>query len=164
MSRSLFHSSLFWSITVALLCCAATLPAVSQTLTVTGTNNLAFDRVVRPNTANVASTSGSAGQFTITGRQGRRIRITVIAINLSRTGSSLPITITNSDCTFSLDNGTTWTAFSTGTLFHEATIPNGSGNGSQGSVLVRVGGSITPGMTQTTGAYQGTVTLTATYI
>lgn len=124
-----------------------------------GSNNIAFGRVVRGTTHAVSYMSGDAAEFWVIGTKGRNVRLTVNAPNLTRTGSTLTLSVTNATCAFSRDGGVTWTTFSTGTLFHDTSIPNSG----IGLIIVRVGGSVTPIISQTRGDYNGSITLTAAY-
>lgn len=158
--KSVWRSWLLGIVAVAATI-ASSIPAGAQT--VTGTHNIAFGSLDRSATMSVPYVSPSAAQFTVTGRQGRTARITVTSTSLANAGATLPITIASGDCAYSTDNGVTWRVFTTGTLFQDVVIPNGVGNGSDGSVLVRVGGAVTANPMQGRGTYTGTVSTSAAY-
>lgn len=126
---------------------------------VIGTSNISFGRVIRGVTHLIPFLGADAAEFWVIGTKGRNIRLTVTAPNLTRTGATLPLTVTNATCAFSRDGGVTWTAFSTGTLFHDTSIPNTG----IGVVMVRVGGTVVPTVGQIRGDYNGSITLTAAY-
>jgi hypothetical protein len=130
---------------------------------VTGTQSIAFGQINRSATSSVPYSGATAARFTVTGHQARTVRITITTTSLSNAGNTLPITVNNGDCAYSIDNGITWHTFTSGTLFQDVVIPNGTGNGSDGSVLVRVGGTITAAQLQARGAYTGSVTANAAY-
>jgi hypothetical protein len=130
---------------------------------VMGEHSIAFGQINRSATSSVPYAGPTAAQFTVTGRQGRTVRITITTTSLSNTGNTLPITVNNGDCAYSIDDGITWHTFTSGTLFQDVVIPNGTGNGHDGSVLVRVGGTITATPLQARGAYTGSVTASAVY-
>jgi hypothetical protein len=147
-----------------LLCCLiAAVASDAYAQTVVGDNNLVFGSLFRASSKSVAYASSDAARFTVSARKGRNLRLTV-SKSLIYAGSVLltaVVNISNSDCAFSLNNGSTWTTFSSGILYHNLTVP-GSGGGNV-SILVRVGGTVVAGLTQQRGDYSGTVTLTAAY-
>jgi hypothetical protein len=144
------------AIAAALLICAGR-TATAQI--VFGTNNIDFGRVVRGTNKPVSYLSGDAAEFWVLGTKGRNVRLTVNAPHLTRTGATLALSVVNADCAYSLDGGVTWTTFSTGTLIQNTLIPNSG----FGLLLVRVGGTATPTISQTRGTYNGNITLTAVY-
>lgn len=133
------------------------------TISVTGTRNIAFGSVLRSGVGTVAYSSPSSAEFQVTGREKKNIKLTVTYTNLSHTPASLTLSVGNSDCAFSTDNGATWTTFTTGTLYQNTKFPNAPGAATETSVLVRVGGTFTASPTQQSGAYSGTITVTANY-
>lgn len=143
---------------LAVLCL---LPAAvaAQAVVVTGTNNLSFGTLFRSNSRTVDEGSSSAARFTVTGRKNRKVRLTVTRTNMTRGSASLTLGITNADCAFSFD-GTSWTNFSTGTLYHDTRFPNVGGTP---TIYVRVGGSTSTTSKQQRGTYTGSVTLAAVY-
>ena len=128
--------------------------------TVTGTNAQSFGTLYRSSSSSVAYSSGNAATFTVTGKKGNTVRMTVSFTHPARIGGggTATLAITNSNCAYSRDDGASWTTFSTGTLYQDASIPN-----QQQRILVRVGGTLTSGATSARGNYSGTVTLTAVY-
>lgn len=144
---------------LGILCCAY----AAQAQTVVGVRSINFGKFYRGATSTVPYSSGNAAEFTITGRQNRNVRITVTNTSLTLGGNTLTLTLNNSDCAYSLDDGVTWHPFTTGALFQDTTLPNGTANGSDGTVRVRVGGSVTAGALQTNGTYNGTITVTGVY-
>ena len=82
--------------------------ALAQAQTVTGLQNISFGSLFRSQTSTVAPSSGSAARFRVSGITLFRVRITVTPVNLNHNGRTLPITVNNSDCEYSLDGGNTW--------------------------------------------------------
>jgi hypothetical protein len=128
---------------------------------VLGTQAIDFGDLNRSGRSTVLYSDAGSAQFSVIARSGKKTRLTVSSVALTRSTRTLPITINTSDCAFSTDGGTTWTVFSTGTLFHDVTAPNGIFN--LGTILVKVGGSVTASSTQQRGDYSGSITLTAVY-
>jgi hypothetical protein len=142
----------------------STASAQTITIVVTGVNNQSFGSIYRSSTSSIAYGSASAARFSVVGRKNSRVRLTVVKTDLSRAGTSAVATLSlsNSDCAFSLDAGATWTTFSSGTLYTDTAFPNAGGNNSE--ILVRIGGSATTPSTATRGLYSGSITLQAAYL
>lgn len=135
--------------------------AQNQNPIVTGQSSQAFGTLFRSSTSSLGYSNSGAALFRVEGKKHNNVRLTVSKANLTRSGNSLPLTISNSDCAYSTDDGTTWYTFSTGTLYQDATFPNGQGQTTY--IYVRVGGSVTSSSSQVRGQYTGSVTLTAAY-
>ncbi len=152
---------------VVVLCGALTVSGYAQkkelTITVVGNRELAFGDVTRPATSTVDYSSASSAEFLVEGRKNKEVRLTVTTTDLTKSSVELPITITNSDCAYSTDNGVTWNTFTTGTLYQDVKFPNDKSKDKLGTILVRVGGTVNA-ISQNRGTYNGTVTLTATYV
>jgi len=131
---------------------------LAEAQTVTGIQNISFGTFFRSQTVVVPANGTGTAQFQVTGTAQRKVRLTVTTTSLSRTGNTLPIVVTNSNCEYSIDGGNTWTAFTTGTLIQDVTLP---ANGTP--INVRVGGSVTSGRTQQRGVYAGSINLNAVY-
>lgn len=141
-----------------LLMGAATAGAEAQDLVVTGLRGINFGSLFRSSSGVIPYTSSSAAEFKITGQRSRRARITVSPTGLWLWFSAyMDIDVSNSHCAYSLNDGVTWTVFSTGTLFQDVTLP------SSGSVRVRVGGSLRSSSSQRRGVYLGLITVNAAY-
>ncbi|MDB5034741.1 MAG: hypothetical protein JWQ98_1982 [Chlorobi bacterium] len=138
-------------------------------ISMTGVAGLTFGTFSRSSELVVAYSSSQAARFTITGDTASNVRITIAITNLAAlSGASINssdrdigITISNSDCAYSLDGGTTWTTFSTGTLYQDTQFP--ASLSGRSSIDVRVGGSIASGTRQQRGSYSGSVTIMAEY-
>lgn len=134
----------------------------AQDVQVTGVRGLNFGRFYRSGMSEIPYTSTSSAEFTITGREGRNIRIKVSAFDLWLLWIiTLNVDVTNNHCAYSLNNGVTWKTFTTGTLIQDVTIPNGAGT--TGTVKVRVGGTVSSGASQRQGLYLGFITVNAAY-
>ncbi len=160
-SRTRVPAAVMRILAILLLFAAASTGAWGQEVIVTGLQGLNFGSLFRSSSSIIPYNSTSAADFKITGRQGKAIRITVNPTDLWRSFVALDITVTNAQCAYSLNNGVTWTTFTTGTLFQDVTIPNG--NNQIGTVRVRVGGIVTSTAKQKRGAYVGTITVNASY-
>lgn len=150
--------------TLGLIACLLLAVSAShaQDVQVTGVRGLNFGRFYRSGMSEIPYTSTSAAEFTITGREGRNIRIKVTAFDLWLLWLiTLNVNVTNNHCAYSLNNGVTWQTFTTGTLIQDVKIPNGSGT--TGTVKVRVGGTVSSGPTQRQGVYLGFITVNASY-
>ncbi len=131
---------------------------LAEAQTVTGIQNISFGTFFRSQTVVVPANGAGTAQFRVTGTAQRTVRLTVTTTSLNRSGNTLPIVVTNSNCEYSIDGGNTWTAFTTGTLIQDLTFP---ANGTP--INVRVGGSVTSGRIQQRGAYTGSINLNAAY-
>ena len=139
-------------------------PSAITAQTVSGDNNLEFGSLFRASTKSIAYSSADAARFTVTGGKGRNVRLTVSKTNVYANWLSLSavVLISNSDCAFSTNGGSTWTTFSSGSLYHNTKFP--STGGTNTTILVRVGGTVVSGLTQRRGDYVGLVTLKADYL
>lgn len=138
---------------------------VIQPISIVANKNMNFGTFVRPGSTTTVTlsnagvisgltavnTSGNApsqAQFTITGEGGQAINITVPAtITLTSSANTLTVNTT-------ADSGTTGSAVAS-TL--SGTI------GSAGTKVVNVGGTVSLTSTQASGAYTGSITVTAAY-
>lgn len=137
---------------------AAVAGAQAQDLVVTGIRGISFGSLFRSSSGVIPYTSSSSAEFRITGQRFRRARITVSPSGLWLWFSAyMDVDVSNSHCAYSLNDGVTWTVFTTGTLFQDVTLP------SSGTVRVRVGGSLRTSSTQRRGVYFGLITVNATY-
>ncbi len=144
--------------------------AFAQTdITIGGSSNLNFGILPRSGEFAVDYVSGAAAHFIVAGDSGKDVRLTISVSDLvTNAGASsnnadrtCSFTVANSGCAYSLDGGSSWYTFSTGTLYQDTKFPVGE-NG-RGVIHVRIGGSLTSGARQQRGDYNGTVTLTAEY-
>jgi hypothetical protein len=149
---------------VVLLLLAGSAAQGQVTISIVGVSNQSFGSMYRSSTSSISYGSASAARFTVTGRKMQRVRLTIVKTNLTRLGTTAVTTLSlsNSDCAYSLDAGVTWTTFSSGTLYTDTAFPNAGGNSSE--ILVRVGGSATAPLSATRGVYNGSITLSATYL
>jgi len=138
---------------------ATVLPSIS----VTGTNDLMFETVMpgTPKTVNKA-TIGRAGAFEITGFNSAEISLDFElppALLLDST-ASMPISFGSTDASY--DDGT-----GGGQTAPVAAInPNGPLTlrlGAGGQMLLWIGGTVNPGITQTGGDYAADITLSVVY-
>ena len=143
-----------------ILCTVTT--AFSQT--VMGLDGLDFGSLYRSSTGSIEYISNAAAQFSVVAKEKKTIRLTVTVVHLKRDSKTLPITVTNNDCAYSLDDGANWITFSTGSLYQDIPIPKDNDKGNRETILVRVGGSVTASATQQRGNYSGTVSLSVSYI
>lgn len=155
---------------MAFIFCAVVVGARSQTaITITGLNSLNFGSLSRSALSEVDYFSGAAAQFRVTGDTARAVRLTVSFSGLlTSNGASseesdrtMALSLGNTQCAYSLDNGESWNPFTTGTLYQDTEFPPGFDPTS--SIIVRVGGNLTTGTRQQRGVYTGNVTLTADY-
>lgn len=146
-------------------------PASAQSLieqyfsiNVSGNHNLAFGNVYRSSTSSVNYASVNAAEFTLIGMQTKAVRITVTTGTMVRGTAPLSMSVAQADCAYSLNNGTTWTRFSTGTLFQDTSFPVDNISGIfRGTIRIRVGGLVTATGRQQQGLYTGSITVSAVY-
>ena len=138
---------------------------VIRPLTVTKDADLDFGTVIRPSSGSgsasvgnngmfsasggavgLDSTTKSAAQFTLNGEGGQSVSVTVPATFTLSDGSSNSLTVTT-----------------TNDLTNTAATTLSNSLGSAGSNVFHVGGSIPITSTTATGAYSGTLTVTASY-
>ncbi len=142
----------------------ASAQSADVSITVSGVRNASYGTLFRSSTSSVAYTSTNAAEFAIVGKQNKAVRITVSASTPTRGSITLPLSIQQTECAYSLDDGATWTRFTTGTHFQDAYFPTGTQNGYvSGTIRIRVGGTVTSGATQQQGTYGGTITVSAAY-
>jgi len=125
--------------------------------TITGLQNISFGTLGRSQQVAVLPGNARAAQFRITGLLFLKLRMAISITNLNRSDRTMTLTIRNSDCEYSLNNGSTWLPFTTGTLYQDLTLVS-----LLPSIYVRVGGTIATGATQQRGNYSGAITLTVT--
>jgi hypothetical protein len=122
--------------------------------------DLAFGEVAQGTTATIAYNNASAGTFSVTGNASTSVEL-ALTLPGTLTGGGDPLTITFTagyDVAAEADlSPTNNTAFTTSAATAQTVNLNASGQ-----AFVSVGGSISPTVAHT-GAYTGTITLTATY-
>lgn len=137
---------------------------VLQAINVRGTHDLMFETVIpgTPKTVDKA-TIGRAGEFEITGFSSAEIGIDFTlppALLLLDSTAAMPISFNSTDASY--DDGT-----GGGQTAPVAFInPNGPLTlrlGSAGQMTIWIGGTVTPGLTQTGGDYAADITLTVAY-
>lgn len=181
--RTFYPFLLFWSepvlhprhIVLCLCCIVLTvlffpLAASAQNgITIGGSSDLNFGTLARSGAADVSYESAGAAQFIVTGDSGRDVRLMVsVSALTAQNGASTQApdrkfdpAITNSNCAYSLDGGSSWHPFSSGTLYQDTRFPNDASG--TGTIHVRIGGSLASGTRQQRGGYSGLVTLSAEY-
>jgi|GEM_PF-1987230 len=136
-------------------------------LSITERRELRFGGLERTNTVRISYKDDNAGEFSVEGSAGRKVRLMVEVvdlINAAKPGSrQLHIELVNAQCAFSRDGGRTWETFSSGPLFQDTQFPAVARRGDPSSILVRVGGTVAASTTQERGDYSGNVRLTASY-
>ncbi len=135
-----------------------------QAQTVTGDSDQEFGTIFRGGTASISYSSSAAAQFRVTGRKNRDVRLTVTCQDLARHHHSMDLSLSNSDCAYSTDGGSTWYTFQSGTLYEDTTFPTGGGGGNESTIYVRIGGSTSASTSQHRGTYTGSITLSADYL
>ncbi len=136
---------------------------VLQAISVRGNHDLMFETVMpgTPKTVDKATT-GRAGEFEITGYLSAEISIdfTLPPALLLDSTAAMPISFSNTDASYDDGSGggqTTPVAFIN---------PNGPLTlrlGTGGQMLLWIGGTVDPGITQTGGDYAADITLTVAY-
>lgn len=131
--------------------------SVSQPLSVSATNGLAFGTLFPGNTKTIAVNEAGAAAFSISGAASGNVSMTF----------GIPSTITNGANTLTVD---TWTArrnttnsASSGTDFTPSATATQAALSGSGNLYVFVGATAHPGSSQAAGAYTGTLTLTVVY-
>lgn len=131
--------------------------SVSQPLSVSATNGLAFGTLFPGNAKTVAVTEAAAAAFSISGAANGNVSMTF----------GIPSTITSGANTLTVD---TWTArrnttnsASSGTDFTPSASATQAALSGSGNLYVFVGATAHPGSSQAAGAYTGTLTLTVVY-
>ncbi len=142
---------------LALLLVIVTTGEDAESQTITGLQNISFGTLTRAQQVTVRPSNPAAAQFRITGILFLKLRMAVSVTNLNRSGRTMALTVRNSDCEYSLNGGSTWLPFTTGTLYHDLTLIS-----LLPSIYVRVGGTIAAGTIQQRGSYGGAITLTVT--
>jgi hypothetical protein len=131
-------------------------------ITVYGWHGIGFGTMFRSSTSSVNYSSAAAAQFIVTGKRGKNVRISISTSAMSNGSSTMRPTVHLSDCAYSLDNGSTWTSFASGSLYQDTSFPSWSMS-STSWILVRVGGTLTSASSQARGTYTGTFTVTSVY-
>jgi hypothetical protein len=161
---------MWWLPSLLLLQLLLTLGASAQTaITISAVNSLSFGSIARSTSNSIDYESASAARFNVTGDSASRVRLTVSFSDLTAQNGasvnsidrSLTPSLGNPDCAYSLDGGATWSTFSSGALYQDTQFP--ADVSGAGTIVVRVGGSVTTGLRQQRGTYNGTITLTAEY-
>lgn len=157
-----------WSLPLLLLLVVS--GASAQTaITISAVNSLSFGAVARSTSNSIDYASAAAARFNVTGDTSSHVRLTISfsematqnGASVNAIDRSLTPSLGNADCAYSLDGGATWNTFATGALYQDTQFPaDPSGNG---TIVVRVGGSLATGFRQQRGSYNGTITLTAEY-
>lgn len=138
------------------------LAQVLTALSVTSGDDLDFGLVVQGVSKSVnagAPASGTtSGKFTISGQASQAVSITFTALpaNLTSGANTLPITYTGIHSLTNTPAGGTAFTPSTGVT---STPLSGTGN-----LYVFMGGTVTPGGSQASGSYSGTVTMQVAYV
>ncbi len=161
-----------WPWMMVVLLTGISIARADYPITITGTNNLAFGIMFRNSSASVSYGSANAARFTVTGRKSQSVTL-IVSMTAMITGNGavtglvrrlMSPTLTMQSCQYSLDNGATWRAFTSSngaTATVTTTFPRGSGTNS--SILVRVGATLTSALTQQRGNYLGLISLNAEY-
>jgi hypothetical protein len=131
--------------------------SVSQPLSVSATNGLAFGTLFPGNAKTVAVTDAAAAAFSVSGAASGNVSMTF----------SIPNTITSGGNSLTVD---TWTArrntsnsAASGTDFTPSASATQAVLSGSGNLYVFVGATAHPGASQAAGAYTGTLTLTVVY-
>jgi len=158
----------FVMLTAAALLTAGTVSAQTASITakanvftplvILGAQDLDFQNVFPGAAKTVGPAAASAGRFDITGQPSAPITLTF----------ALPTSLNNGAATLPIGSWTgcrnsTNTATGCTTLTPSATATNAT-FGAAGTMFVFVGGTVTPGASQTAGVYTGSVQLTVAYL
>lgn len=136
---------------------------VISSLTITGSNNLNFGSVTPGVNMIVARTStGFAGEWSISGTSSAELSLTfTLPDSLTHESAALgmPVSFNSNDAAYS--NGSGSQSVPNGVI-----DPNGPSTatiGIGGQMLIWIGGTVQPSVSQTGGNYSGNVTLTLAY-
>lgn len=137
---------------------------VLQAMNVRGTHDLMFETVIpgTPKTVNKA-TIGRAGEFEITGYVSAEISIDFVlptALLLPDSTAPMPVYFSSTDASY--DDGSAGGQSSPVAAIN----PNGPLTlrlGTTGQMLIWIGGTVNPGITQTGGDYAADITLSVVY-
>lgn len=137
---------------------------VLQAINVRGTHDLMFETVIpgAPKTVNKA-TVGRAGEFEITGYSSAEISIDFTlpaALLLPDSTSPMPINFNSTDASYDDGTGGGQTA-PAGVINPNGPLTLRLGVG--GQMLIWIGGTVNPGITQTGGDYAADITLSVVY-
>jgi len=131
--------------------------SVSQPLSVSATNGLAFGTLFPGNSKTIAVSDAGAAAFSISGAAGGNVSMTF----------TIPTTITSGGNSLSIDS---WTArrnttnnAGAGTDFTPSAVATQTALSGTGNLYVFVGATAHPGVSQVAGAYTGTLSLTVVY-
>lgn len=124
-----------------------------------------FGSVYRSTSITVDYRSAGAAFYQVRGARGRAVRLIASAAEMrTRPGGSMTVTLINTQCAYSLDNGNTWKTFTTGPLRQELRFPDDDRLGPVSTILVRIGGRVDCAAVQQRGRYEGSIRLNALYI
>lgn len=130
---------------------------VQQPLTVTNTANLVFGNVFPGLNKAVAVGDAGSARFTIAGQASANINMTfTLPATIASGGNTMPIAswVGRHNTTNSAASGTDFTPSASAT---SATVPVG------GTLYLFVGATAQPAVSQASGSYSGTMTLTVVY-
>jgi hypothetical protein len=132
---------------------------VNTALSVVTTNNLALGTVQKGSTRTVNSTDAGAAAFTITGEHDATVNVTItVPANLTYLSNNLTFNAQIPIYNTTAAQGTA-TAFSA--LTGGSTALGTSGDGS--SLYIWMGGGVSPGASQASGSYSGTISVAVAY-
>lgn len=137
---------------------------VVSSLTIVGSQGLVFGTVTPGTPASVATSAvGFAGQFDLTGSVSAELQLTFTlpsVLTESGSGSTMPVSFSSTDVSYAnqvADNQSS----PSGTI--DPNGPNAIRLSATGSMFVWVGGTVSPGISQTGGNYTQDVLLTVVY-
>ena len=137
---------------------------VVSSLTIVGTQGLVFGTVTPGTPTSIATSAvGFAGQFDVAGSASAELQLTFTlptALTESGSGATLPVSFSSTDVTYAnqvADNQTS----PSGILNPNG--PNAIRLSPTGAMLLWVGGTVTPSISQTGGNYTQSVMLTVVY-
>jgi hypothetical protein len=126
-------------------------------LTASGINNLNFGTVTAGTSKGPTSLASDAGRFSISGQASTPVTVTFTLPTVLANGSAtIPITFGNSD-------GLLWTAYPTTFSTFSPAAPFATSTTATGSLIIGIGGTVTPPVGTVTGTYTGTITMTVSY-
>ena len=156
------------SVVLALFCMAAPVAAqnsasanvtatVQQPITVTKNNDLSFGSVFPGLDKSIAVTAGGAAKFTVAGQASTPVNLTF----------TLPATIASGGNTLAIASWTghhaTTDVTSGGTTFTPSASATAATLSGTGGLFVYVGATAQPTVTQASGSYSGSMTMTVVY-
>jgi len=130
---------------------------VLSPISVTSTSDLNFGTSILPGVAvTIDKTSANAGQFNLTGQATKQISVTMtLPSNLTSNGNTLPISFTSTDGGWKTPAGS-WNAFN-------PAVTTTATFASEGTMIVSLGGKVTPSHTQASGNYTSTASISLYY-